>query len=419
MKEFFQHEKIQHLIKRSRPANYSPYKGCLKNPPINTSPTKKERRDHVKEKKVVPALNLNSLNSKMNNRENIKKKITNETKKEDLIHEVKDLMKNFTSLQNHASNETVKNLEINQQQLSFRERLNEKKKTMKSSRSIVFFNKSEKKTSSFHKDAKEREAEKEKLLKELSKRRRKSNACETSRDMHFIYGRDKAGKRMSINVNTEREKISKIFGFDDDTPKASDKGNSHIPHVDINLIDQWDGTPKNKKDNSDRGLHNKFSDLESKDKFFEDKVTLHDDGIKTARNGSTKHMFRAKERRSKRENLEKSKFAEPSNQRGNNKETNKEANKDTNKDTNTEETLKEAIKHTEVNISDPTEETLNKNKISNNGKAFIHPETGSKNSSSKNMVFYDKQRNSIRISHKKLIEIQHNILSPKVRNLLT
>jgi hypothetical protein len=132
MKDFFQHDKIQTIIQEELPPPFRKHSRTVTNiPSFAPKQVKKDKRksiDIAKEikteerKTVVPKINLGF---KINSKEILKKKYSEN--KLDHLGEAKNLITSFSKI----TEDIVKNNEITKQQLSFRQRLDLKKQSVK------------------------------------------------------------------------------------------------------------------------------------------------------------------------------------------------------------------------------------------------------------------------------------------------
>jgi len=224
MKNFFQHEKIQSLIKKDRTSNFNIN---FKTPPVNTISIRDIKTDNYddydkpgcKTDRIVPTLDLNTLRDRNQKKENLKKKM--DDSKKDVIGEVRDMISSFTA---REITPEIKSNEINSQTVSFRARLDKKKimKTTKSSKSLVGIKFKE----NYNKENKDGD------------RDRDVRASSTD-DLKFVYSKDKNHNSRYLSFHTEidhnNKKIEKFVNPIED-----------YEEFDLNDPDSFDNNRKNR-----------------------------------------------------------------------------------------------------------------------------------------------------------------------------
>jgi len=424
MKDFFKHDKIQHLVKKSYPQTYqsqyivpkgrphassvktNPYKekvSSKKDIPI-VKEVKDKHSDHNKETKdnqkqdnkdnketrqtkVVSSLNLTNINVqyitqqpqvKKSNKENIMKKL-NETKKEVIFEKANNMLSDFkkTSSDNITS---TKADEINQQQLSFRERLEKKKKIQKSTNTMLFVNKDIEieKDKMIKKQDSTESSDKDMKIGEILFKRRGSTSGSLNYDI-----KNGLVKRNSMLLEKSRSKSKpKLTEVSHD--QESSPTHISIPFVDINLSskEKVQTVPKHK------------SSFKTKSKFSNSLVTQNVQSPKE----SNKELISIKNASSAYNNTNNY-ISNSGGKEGKNSSSSK-------------------VPVIENSIISKVEEIYNNAQIENKKKSNSMVVKAAKSVSNKNLfssgLFYDKTRNAIRISQKKLIEIQANLLTPVI-----
>ncbi len=378
MKDFFQHDKIQNLIKKDRPMAHMHSRSVMIPHPQNFNNKKetKEIKEKESSKKVVPQVNLSNSGQKVNNKEHIKKKINDGIQKKDLVVETKNLLTSFMN----QTEDSSKQKEISDQQVSFRERLN-KKKTLLTSSNLGFVNLEDKK----------------KKKKEQEEKERRMDGIKNVRRFSGVEVNTSSKKLSAI---AKKRSMSKNKIFEDTGEIASTPKQTLIPKVDINLVTNSVSAKTNNKSSIkaasrfsnpspnfqfdvSSGTPGEVSPLNASHKPNHTSFSIHSP-LNSINMSSTYHHHTV-------HNLS---ATTPANMQSNVKSY----------------TASKFIKDSKKNLSNVNNSKITK-KTSNS--IFV---PAAKSLSNKNMVsseiFYDKEKNSIRVSQKKLIEIQKNLLSP-------
>ena len=206
MKEFFQHEKIQNLINKDRTPPIMPLKFAIKDKIVDVNDT--HFAGAHTDRGVVPTIDLNSMqNIKHHSKEDIKKKLEQSNK--DITGEVKTLITTFATT---PSDNFVKSSEINEQQISFRKRLNSKKelRSMKSSKAIMTLNPA---INEAKKDGKDENGQETRgIIKKvfnlsLERNHTRNNSDPKTLDrfdkLKFVYKKNKGGHKFSIEIDIQ------------------------------------------------------------------------------------------------------------------------------------------------------------------------------------------------------------------------